>query len=313
VSSPEEHDRKQQPPYLDPALVIDTRIGKIEREQAEERRQQQEYNRKQLRFNGLLVLFTFLLFLTSVASDILTLRYVAIAKQSADSAREAVAAAHDTLTSGNQAFAQTLAEMKAQSAAAQGAATTAEGTLKQTRNALMIEQRPYLIAEAPSFVGQAINPGQEVTASVAVKNIGKTPAIRVLTDIKILKFRATTQPDYVKFIESAFAGLRRERAKLRSAIADPKIAKLTPGYDIAPTGTSFSETFPGVVLSAEEIASMLDGKNRGLDDTSTSLYVVGVAGYTDTFSQSYDVEFCWFYMGPNIKTWHICDSHNRIR
>ena len=76
MSESEERDRKQQPPYLDSALVIDTRLSEIERQQREEKAEQKKHNRSQRTTNWLLTIFTGLLFVTSVTSDVLILRQV---------------------------------------------------------------------------------------------------------------------------------------------------------------------------------------------------------------------------------------------
>lgn len=104
MSNPEEHYRDKQPPYIDPSLVIDTRLREVERQQAEDKKYQREYNTRQLRFNKWLVIFTGLLFATSVVSDIFLFRYVELTKNSADAAKSAADTAREALTSGQRAF-----------------------------------------------------------------------------------------------------------------------------------------------------------------------------------------------------------------
>jgi hypothetical protein len=83
VSNSEDQKRNQQPPYLDPSLVIDTRLSEIERQQREDKADSRKHERSQRNTNRLLTLFTGLLFVTSVISDILMLRYVGLTKESA--------------------------------------------------------------------------------------------------------------------------------------------------------------------------------------------------------------------------------------
>jgi hypothetical protein len=86
VSNSEEHDRKQQPPYYDSALIIDTRLSEVERQQREDKAESKKHNRSQHVTNWLLTIFTGLLFVTSVVSNVLILRQLKIAKESADAA-----------------------------------------------------------------------------------------------------------------------------------------------------------------------------------------------------------------------------------
>jgi len=53
-------------------------LDEIERQQREERKEEGEYKRSQLRFNKWLTIFTGLLFLTSVAADILIVWQIAM-------------------------------------------------------------------------------------------------------------------------------------------------------------------------------------------------------------------------------------------
>src|SRR5207237_7729029 len=93
----EDHNREQKPPYLDPALIIDTRLADIERQNREDKAEAKKHNRGQRATNWLLTLFTGLLFITSIASNILLWRQTALTKDSADAAKSAAKTASDTL------------------------------------------------------------------------------------------------------------------------------------------------------------------------------------------------------------------------
>ena len=144
MSDHEEQRRDKQPPYIDEGLLINTRLSEIERQQAEEKKYQREYNSKQLRFNSRLVLFTALLFVTSVVSDLLMLRYVILTKQSADAASVGAVAA-----------------------------TSAAGT---ARNSLEIDQRAWAVI-GNVHIDSELSVGQPIAVIVTVANTGKTPVL----------------------------------------------------------------------------------------------------------------------------------------
>ncbi len=97
MSSPEEHDRKQPPPYLDPGLIIDTRLREVEKQQSEDRAEQKQHSRAQLSVNKYIAGFTGLLFLTSLVSDLMLQKQISVAKESADAARSAAMTADESL------------------------------------------------------------------------------------------------------------------------------------------------------------------------------------------------------------------------
>jgi len=89
VSNFEEHQREQQPAFIDPSLVINTRLSEIERQQSEEKAEAKKHARSQRTTNWLLTAFTGLLFVTSCISDVLLLHQTSISKESADAAKSA--------------------------------------------------------------------------------------------------------------------------------------------------------------------------------------------------------------------------------
>src|SRR5580658_6781950 len=175
MSKSEEYNPKQQPPYIDPALVIDTRLRQIEREQTEEKKQQQEYNRKQLRFNGLLVLFTALLFLTSIGSDLLMLRYVNLTKQSADAATSAANTASMALA---QSKIDSASQDKRNSEAQKASAAQSKAALDESISASRNDQRGWAIIGNERIANEATT-GSPLTVVVDISNSGKTPILDV--------------------------------------------------------------------------------------------------------------------------------------
>ncbi len=58
-------------------------------------------------------------------------------------------------------------------------------------------------------------------------------------------------------------------------------------------------------MSAEELSAIQKG--------TTALYLVGGALYKDPNGMSHETEFCYFFIGSEIATFHICTEHNLIR
>jgi hypothetical protein len=74
-------------------------------------------------------------------------------------------------------------EIKKSAAAAQSAAETADATLKDSQKSFVINERPYMVMDgAPEFVTLP-DTTSEIQANATIRNIGKTPAIRVLWNI----------------------------------------------------------------------------------------------------------------------------------
>ena len=194
--------------------------------------------------------------------------------------------------------------------AAKSAAATATTALEASQRSFEIDQRPYLVADIPIFNNSSLVPLQAISANITFKNIGKTPAIKVVDNVELLPYHSTKKrEDYVTFIEGAFAKVREKDIKARAEIRHVNRA-LEVGHDVAPGGTFFTTNHPDVIMSAQDLPLMLTESN---DAGAVVLFFIGIISYTDAFSRNYETELCWFYFGSNIKTWHICDSHNLIR
>ncbi len=202
------------------------------------------------------------------------------------------------------------------SVAAKSAADTADATLKSSEKSFIIDQRPYLVVVEgfPQFVRPPVG-DQPIQVNIVLKNIGKTPAIQVATGIRLspyrpkllaklsLEERRKATREYISFIQREFATLRVVNEKMREEITDLK--KLDAGQDVAPTKTYFLTTDQPVSISGAEFPLLKTGE--------ITLYIIGIASYTDSYGVTYKTEFCGFYFGTDPTVWHICDSHNTIR
>jgi hypothetical protein len=182
-------------------------------------------------------------------------------------------------------------------------AATAEKTLISSENHFILEERPYLVSETPDFVSLPIIADAGIQANMWIKNLGKTPAIKQITNTHFLRYPVTNQSDYIIFIESTFADLKRRNERGRKEVA--ALSKLSAGKDVAPGDHFFNTSQEQVSLSSTQIGLVKIDK--------IELFYVGVTSYLDVFGNMYETQFCYIFTGPNPKVWHICDSHNIIR
>jgi hypothetical protein len=206
-------------------------------------------------------------------------------------------------------------EMKKSADAAKSAADTADSTLKATQKSFIIDQRPYMVIDSgPEFVAPGLIVDKPVCANIAFKNIGKTPAVQVVTHIQFLPFRGKliakltseerkkARSEYISFIESTFAKLRADDEKSRKEIL--QLTKLSAGSDVAPAKTFFV-TSPEVSVSGIDMPAVKTGE--------ITLFYTGILSYIDSYGVTYRTEFCSSYFGADQRIWHICDAHNTIR
>jgi len=183
--------------------------------------------------------------------------------------------------------------------AAKSAADTASAALKSSDLAFQIQQRPYMVSTIPHF-NNPPSAGQRVRASITLKNIGKTPANYVDVNLRIRYYRVTQSPErYRRFIDSNFSKLRVE--------AETGREKQLGRKDVAPGDTFFFTTDSPIPLSPEE------AKTLQTDIGEFTVFYMGVVTYNDSFKNLYNTEFCYFFFGTDLVTWHICDSNNTIK
>ncbi|HYT21380.1 MAG TPA: hypothetical protein VEW05_14270 [Candidatus Polarisedimenticolia bacterium] len=156
-------------------------------------------------------------------------------------------------------------ELKKSADAAQGAATTADNTLKSSEQSFRQEERAYLWATSFNMSDGPIitdAKGEHVCADVHVVNSGKTPA----NGVHIWR-HATYGPNAERTIR---------------AFRPPEY--LTPSGDmLGTTGDKWGTAFTDPVDKASEKA-LLDG--------SIPLYVYGIVQYFDIFGDYHETGFC---------------------
>jgi hypothetical protein len=173
----------------------------------------------------------------------------------------------------------------------------------------------YMVIDSgPEFVAPGLIADKPVWANVTFKNIGKTPAVQVVTHIQFLPFRGKivakltpeerrkARGEFISFIESTFAKLRADDEKGRKEVV--QLTKLSAGSDVAPTKTFFV-TSPDVSVSGIDMPAVKTGE--------VTLFYTGILSYIDSYGVTYRTEFCSAYFGPDPRIWHVCDAHNTIR
>jgi hypothetical protein len=180
------------------------------------------------------------------------------------------------------------------------AANIANATLKVSERSFQIEQRPYIVTDVPQFVKPPAADGRVVAANVVFRDIGKTPAIKVINQIALPMYRPskTSRTKLFSFLQTSFASLRE---KFTGGGKYGPLAR----RDVAPGAMTFSTTEASTVLSVQDIEELKMG--------SLTIFCVGISKYSDAFGGNYETEFCYFYFGDDPRTWHVCDSHNVIR
>jgi hypothetical protein len=193
--------------------------------------------------------------------------------------------------------------------ATKSAADTATKALTNQQQAFVIDQRPYIIAERPVFNNSSLVPLQGITANITFKNVGKTPAVKVISNVDMISFHPTDRDALIAFVGEHFDTLKAEDRNGRREMRE--MSRLDIGHDIAPAGTYFITNQPALVLNARELKTLL--LDEQVPTGSIVIFFIGIVSYTDAFSKPYETQVCWFYFGSNINMWHICDSHNLIR
>jgi hypothetical protein len=283
----DERGRPQGPLNEAGALIIEGRVEALEREQKEEKRRDSDNKQRQLRFNKLLVIFTFGLLVTSAIGDSISIYQSRQARKAADAA---TLSASSALIGAN---------------AATVAADTARNTLDNSKESFRIEQRPYLIPDFPQFVVPPTNPGI-TSANITLRNIGKTPAVKIRWQLYLVRYRPMKK-DAPGATEKVVNFMKNNFQNLTDDLNRGDAAKYT-GWsheDLAPNSSTFSTALLAEPLSASEIPDIPPG--------NLTLFLVGLARYTDAYNGIYETEFCYFYFGADPTTWHICDNHNTIK
>jgi hypothetical protein len=201
--------------------------------------------------------------------------------------------------------------------AAKSAADTADATLKSSQGFFQIDQRPYIVVDEnnPEFVDIPPSPKTPVMVNINLKNIGKTPAIQVVTQAHFfpvhqklltelsLEERKQESRKWVSLLESKFAQMRTIDEKTRKELK--VLAVYSPGRDLPPGQRT--------LLTPEESFDMKETDIPLLISQRLEFVVIGYTSYVDSQGALYNTEYCYQFVGPYPKIWHICDSHNRNR
>ncbi len=159
--------------------------------------------------------------------------------------------------------------------AAKSAAETADKSLKDSQRAFEVQNRPYVIIDGTAYFLHDQNQKVKINlANISYKNIGKSPAQDVFGLARFTKWR--------------YPGEHTQEALLSHVVT----------RDLKDTEA----------LSSTDARDLLDVKGNVM------LFYVGkihYAGFEKT--KSYTTEFCFFFFGPDTKTWHYCPTHNTIQ
>jgi hypothetical protein len=150
--------------------------------------------------------------------------------------------------------------------------------------------------------------GDDIKANVTYKNIGKTAAVNVIDVQDMKSFHATKSiADVQHFTDAIFMGFEERIRSDRAKMARFRGA----GRDVAPEQTFFATNDDGFSLNQTDTRAVLDTapKTRG----SVVIFYLGLVNYFDVYGRSYSTEFCTFFFGNNLQTWHACDYHNAIK
>jgi hypothetical protein len=196
-------------------------------------------------------------------------------------------------------------EIQKSANAAKSAAETANATLKSSQKSFEIDQRPYLVSQIPEFF-EPPAPNKEIYANETIKNIGRTPALKRITSISFTRYDPGSRGKFIKFLKSEFNKLRAtNEAVSKEMEANASIVPYNEA-DTAPQDSYFATNPNSIKLSEKELQNLRDAKE-------ITLFYLGLVNYQDSFGNRYETQFCYYYFGRYIKTWHICDSHNIIR
>jgi hypothetical protein len=313
MSNSEEHERKQNPPYIDPALIIDTRLSEIERQQREEKAEQKKHASSQRITNWLLTIFTGLLFFTSVASDVLMLRYVDLTKKSAEAAESAAQTATKTLdelklgSSDTHALALAAKAQAASSEAIAGRALSqavatnrlaneagrqveaAKDSLKVVRDNFQTDQRPYVMLSY--FEPQIVTPGKKISVDLYWANYGKSPAINVRRRSEVF-----FGPDAIDRADKWF------ETEAPKAFLDDIGIIIPPGVPVDPKRTHFASISKDAVLTTKEFEFVVTH--------DFSVVIANRQVYTDGAGKTYWTDSCMArFVSGAIP---FCLKHNEV-
>jgi hypothetical protein len=200
----EHRNADDNPPRYDgDAILLPDRVDQLERDAEDAKERDKEYKDEQLKLDRRMATFTGLLVVTSLISGGISIWQATLARKSANAAKSAAETAQRTLTEIHKGGTDThqlaesasnqVLEMKrngndthflAQAAERQAAnterlATEAKISAQTTHQALVLDQRPWVLAEHIELDHEPIF-NQSFWFNGWISNSGKTPATNVL-------------------------------------------------------------------------------------------------------------------------------------
>jgi hypothetical protein len=193
--------------------------------------------------------------------------------------------------------------------AAKSAAGTADAALKDSQKSFVINERPYIVVDGSPQFAEPPAANAPIHVNITVRNIGKTPAIKILQNYKLTKYISSSRDakgikQYRDFMISTFNELVKKSKAQRSELES--LANFHAEQDVAPNTPVWSTNVDVVVLSPSEFITMQ------ASDKVVLIYM-GLISYTDMSGGKYETEYCTMYWGNQPTTWHICDNHNIIQ
>jgi len=291
VSDSEHRKPGEHLPYIDESLVINTRLKEIERRQEEEKAEEKEYKRRQLIFNRWTVIFTGLLFVTSGVSDWLLLRQVSINRESSDAAKDAAKSAQDAVLVAQGQLIQSLNAADASDTNSQTAMTSSEkqsvSALNASRDALRLEQRPWVVASTFELAAEPIT-GNSVSVTTYAVNTGRTPAIDVTTRTSLS----------ISNVVPPFPNLPLpEHVNYRGIIA--------PSPSITDRTYSFKHEDPPITIPDRFV--------QPYKDQRFTIYIYAVIRYRDVFKIPHWTAICAMHkFGQSLSEFNNCPYGNEL-
>lgn len=189
---------------------------------------------------------------------------------------------------------------KTSAEAAKGAATTTASNLETQTKWSRTDQRPYLIADTPQFVGIP-TANKKIQANITLRNVGKTPAMKIWWSVHLTPYRFTdNRRQSETFLVSVFADLQSRRDNARKDVRSFPLE-----VDLAPNATLWETSQDNVVLNS--------GLFTDLRTDAIGLFCSGLIGYTDSYGGNYETDFCYSYSGDEPTSWRVCDMFNAIQ
>ncbi|MGA2713684.1 MAG: hypothetical protein ABSG41_11320 [Bryobacteraceae bacterium] len=197
------------------------------------------------------------------------------------------------------------AEISTSARAADSAARTAASELTQTKDAFVIDQRPYVIEDGrPIFVGAIATLAPSI--NVAIKDVGKTPARDTVQAARLIPFRDLVNGRLRRNTDLFLAFIDREAIELQLGATKDIRDRIAYLQDIAPAQTS---PFSTIVLTG----NITDQDATRIRTGDEFLIFMNVVQYKDSFGNSYRSDMCSFFWGTDPNVWHYCPTHNTIR